>query len=175
MPNVIPTKSSSFTWTTEEIRTKTGFLVGPGNKNPAAEEITYLVLRIDDERSSTLCREIERMSRTNGGIVIRVGSISEQDVLSMGFSSAYHTHLFHENCRCRLMLRPKAMAESIDELDFMMAAGPSAMSYNTQYEAEKKLEASVLTRAKAFEYRAAIQKVVSINKLIKDSLLARKI
>jgi len=163
MPNVQRAKSGSFTWTTEEIRVKTGFLVGPANKNPASNEISYLVLRMNDERSSNICKEIEAMSRTNGGIVIRGGSVSEESALSMGFSSSYHTGLFHENCRCRLIIKPTAMSGLIDELDFSMASGTSAMSYNAQYTAQKRLEEPVLKKAQAFEYHAAIQRIVSNN------------
>lgn len=152
--------SSGFTWTTEEISTKTGITLGPANANPDSEELAYLVVRVDDERSSDLCKEIERMSRTNGGIVFRSG---ESEALSRGMGGGTHTHLFHDNCRCRLIIKPQAMYGAIDELDFMMAAGTSALNYTQQLRAEKKLESPVLQRAKAFEYRAQIQRIISNN------------
>jgi hypothetical protein len=152
--------SSGFTWTTEEISTKTGITLGPANANPDSEELAYLVVRVDDERSSDLCKEIERMSRTNGGIVFRNG---ESEALSRGMGGGTHTHLFHDNCRCRLVLKPQAMYGAIDELDFSMAVGPSALNHTQQMRAQKKLEAPVLQRAKAFEYRAQIQRIVSNN------------
>lgn len=157
------TRSSSFTWTTEEVMTKTGFLVGPAHPNPEAEEISYLVLRMDDEKSSNLCKEIERMSKSNGGIVIRGASITADDALALGFSGGYHTNLFHDNCRCRLIIKPKAMYGAVDELDFMMAAGPSALSYTQQSRARKHLESSVYERSQAFEYKAKIQSIISSN------------
>lgn len=168
MPRV---NSSSFTWTTEEIRTKSGFLVGPAGQNPDESELSYLVLRVDDERSSKLCKDIEQMSNSNGGIIIRGSSITADDALAMGFSSSYHTGLFHDNCRCRLVIKPKALYGAVDELDFMMAAGSTAISYSQQYRARKNLEAPIFQKAQKFEYKAALHNVISNNFNNKNNIL----
>jgi hypothetical protein len=156
-------RSSSFYWTTEEIFTNTGFYVGPAHPNPDADEISFLVLRIDDSRSSNLCKQIEKMSQSNGGIVIRGGSLGVDSAMFLGFSNAYHTNLFHNNCRCRLIIKPKALYGELDRLDFQMAAGSSAISYNQEFRARQNLESSVFEKSKNFEYKHQIQRIISYN------------
>jgi hypothetical protein len=157
------TISSSFTWTTEELRTKTGLLVGPASSNPDAAELSFLVVRMDDDRSSRLCKDIERMANSNGGIVFRGSASIVDSSISAGMTGGYHTGLFHDNCRCRLLIKPNAFYGEIDELDFMMAASSSAISYNQQYRAKQNLEAPVQKRAENFEYKASIQRIISSN------------
>jgi hypothetical protein len=147
-----------FYWTAEEIRTKTGFYVGPASSNPDASEISFLVLRVRDERSSELCKTIERMSFSNGGIVFRGGNPTEA-----GFSSDYYTGLFHENCRCRLIIKPRALQNELDVLDFEMAANSSVLSYNEQYRAERKLEESQFKQYTSPPFRNRVREINSIN------------
>jgi hypothetical protein len=116
--------SSDFYWTVNEIQTKQGFYVGPGNKDYDEDEVRFLVLRYQDERSSKLCQDIDNMARSNGGVVIY-----DQSAIKKGLSAEYRTGLFHENCRCRLVPKPKAIEENkqIDETDFMMSIRSSAI------------------------------------------------
>lgn len=150
--------SGSFTWTSEEIYTKTGFYVGPASPNPSMEEISYLVIRVQDEKSSKLCQEIERMSKINGGIIINSSAGIER-----GFSSDFHTGLFHENCRCRLIVKPRALYRELDVLDYEMAAGSTSLSYNAMSRAEKNLEISTLKSSVG--YRNSTRGIMLINSI----------
>jgi hypothetical protein len=152
--------NSQFYWTSEEVLTKSGFYVAPANANPASEEISFLVVRIDDERSSDLCKKIERMSLSNGGIVFRGDGGA---AIEAGFSSAYHTGLFHENCRCRLIVKPRSLQDELDVLDFEMAANSSVLSYNEQYRAEKKLEDSQFKQYTSPSFKSRVREITSIN------------
>ena len=152
--------NSQFYWTSEEIYTKSGFYVGPADSSPDPEEVVFLVLRVKDERSSELCKKIEEMSQSNGGIVIRPRTYS---VLNSGFGSDYYSGLFHENCRCRLIIKPKALYREIDELDFQMAAGKSSVSYNELYRAEKNLEESQFKQYTSPSFQNRVRDIMSSN------------
>lgn len=68
----------------------------------------YMVIRIDDERSSHLCRAIESYALENGGLVFPfsfAGNYYDSNTLNAGLSTygETHTKVFHENCRCSLV------------------------------------------------------------------------
>lgn len=68
----------------------------------------YLVVRMKDERSSDLCKDIETLSIQNGGLEFpfqHKGYYFDSSNLNRGLSSVgnIHTGTFHENCRCSLV------------------------------------------------------------------------
>jgi hypothetical protein len=153
----------AITWTSQEIPTKSGFYVAPANSNPASEEISFLVARIDDERSSDLCKKIEQMALSSGGITIRSGAISREAAMFAGFGSGYYSGLFHENCRCRLVVKPKALYEQTDVLDLEIAAGNNSVTYNELFRLEKKLEKNLFKQFVSMEFRNRLKDIMSFN------------
>jgi len=68
----------------------------------------YLVLRINDERSSEICKEIEERAIVNGGLEFPFrhnGQYYEESdaINNLGKESTVRTGLFHPNCRCHLI------------------------------------------------------------------------
>jgi hypothetical protein len=68
----------------------------------------YMVLRIDDERSSELCKAIEAYAMEEGGLEFPFsfeGNYYDSNTLNAGLETygEYHTKVFHENCRCSLV------------------------------------------------------------------------
>ena len=68
----------------------------------------YMIVRIEDERSSDICKEIETKAQREGGLTFpfsigphRYGT--ETIEKAMRSTGDYHTHLFHENCRSHLV------------------------------------------------------------------------
>lgn len=151
--------SPQFTWTASELKTYSGFYVAPANKNPDENELKFLVVRYQDERSSDLCKEIEAMSFSQGGIVIR-----DKGAISRGLSNEYYTNLFHSNCRCRLVLKPDAFDDSIDAMDFEMAAGNSIFREMQARKSRGKLSEDLMSKYTSFDYQKSVQNVIDVNK-----------
>jgi len=126
--------SSSFFWTSSEIQAPNGLFVAPGDKNPDPEELTFLVLRVRDGSSHRVCQSIDDMAASNGGIVIY-----DKSAVARGLSGEFRTRLFHQNCRCRLILRPKVFMDKVDELDMLMATSDSSVRYNEFVRAKNRL------------------------------------
>lgn len=146
--------SREFTWTASEIKTYTGFYVAPGNQNPERDEVTYLVVRRRDDASSELCKSIEEVSLSAGGIVIR-----DQDAVRRGFSSEYRTQLFHPNCRCKLVIKPKAFGDSTDYLAFSMAVSGGSISDAEMSRIRSSLNEDLLERYRSYEYRRSVKDI----------------
>lgn len=68
----------------------------------------YMIIRIDDERSSDLCKEIEEKALNEGGLEFpfTIGKYTyESDTIekAMRATGDYYTHVFHGNCRSNLV------------------------------------------------------------------------
>lgn len=150
--------SSQFHWTATEIPTYQGFYVASGNKNYATDELRFLVVRYKDDRSSALCQRIEEMSMSQGGIVIY-----DESAIRRGFSSDYRTGLFHKNCRCRLIPKPQAFGDRVDELDFQVAAGMSSINASELSRLEGKLTESTYKKLTSQKFRQRVGMVTSVN------------
>lgn len=163
--------SNDFYWTVNEIQTKQGFYVGPGNKDYDEEQEKFIVLRYQDERSSKLCRDIDNMSRSNGGIVIY-----DQSAIAKGLSSEYRTGLFHSNCRCRLVPKPKPMEKTkeLDNVDFMLAIRDSAVSTNHRSRLKEFLSDENYQRVISARYLQRINMVYDVNESGKHYLHDRR-
>lgn len=151
--------TNSFTSTSSEIKAHKDFYVGPGSQqNPHRKEVTFLVLRINDERSSDLCKRMEQMAFSNGGL-----DIKDEDAIKRGFSSEYRTRLFHDNCRCRLIIKPSALGDQADYIDFQMAAGKTAISSAALSRAKKELSEDLIDDYSSESYQQRIRHVMDIN------------
>jgi len=155
----MPLGSADFFWTAAEIRTQSGFHVAPGHQNPNKEETTYLVLRYRDGTSSKLCAQIEAMALSSGGIVIY-----DSGAISRGFSGEYRTGLFHRNCRCRLMPKPKGiMTPEIDRTDMQMAVGDSSLAKNEADRFRETAPDDVYDKFNSADYRQRVNNVFNLN------------
>lgn len=150
--------SNDFAWTLSEIRTYQGFFVAPQGANLDRQQNSYLVLRYDDERSSDLCRQIENMADQQGGIIV-----DDPSVLSRGFSSSYRTGLFHRNCRCRLIPKPKSLSDKIDALDELMATQDTSLSNNEISRLRETLPEEILNKYLSPEFQRRKLMVTSVN------------
>lgn len=91
----------------------------------------YHQIRIVDERHSHICRAINDREKQQGGLTfpftITVGGTTfnyDEDTLLDGLTVPdgwYHTHLFHNNCRCRIVPIVEPFATP-DELDYIPEA-----------------------------------------------------
>lgn len=147
-----------YEWTATEIQTHSGFTLGVGNKNPDKEETRFIVLRYDDERSSKLCKDIEAMSKSNGGIII-----NDQEAIKRGLSNLYRTNLFHKNCRCRLVLKPKSTPDEVDDVDIKMSVKDTAISRTELGRAEKLLGPDFAKKYTSFKYQKRLEMVMNVN------------
>lgn len=150
--------AEGYEWTATEVQTHSGFTVGTGNKNPDKEETRFIVLRYDDERSSKLCRDIEAMSKSSGGIIIK-----DESAIKRGLSSTYRTNLFHRNCRCRLILKPKATPEEVDDFDVDMSVKDTAIARTELGRAEKLLGPDFAKKYTSFKYQKRLEMVMEVN------------
>lgn len=152
--------TNDFYWTVNEVKTKQGFYVGPGNKDYEEDEQRFLVLRYQDERSSKLCEDIDNMSKANGGIVIY-----DQSAIGRGLSGEYRTGLFHENCRCRLVPKPKAFDENkqIDETDFLLSIQDSSIRENERVRLREFLTDENYEKVVSEGYNRRVQMVYDVN------------
>jgi hypothetical protein len=150
--------TNQFSWTANEIQTKQGFYVAPGNKNPNSDEAKFLVLRYTDERSSKLCQTIDNMARSSGGIVIY-----DESAISRGLSSGYRTSLFHDNCRCRLIPKPDSIQdEVISDIDLLLSVS-GALSESEKVRLKHRLSEKNLEKYNSREYQYRIRRVMDIN------------
>lgn len=148
-----------YTDTSSKLKTFQNFYVAPGNQHdPENKEVKFLVLRYNDERSSALCKQIEEMARSNGGIYIQ-----DENAIKRGFSSSYRTQLFHENCRCRLVIKPRFMGNVIDDLSFSLAAGNSSLSNAAVYRGKRELAEDLMDDYESESYKQRVYNVMSIN------------
>lgn len=150
--------ATGYEWTATEVQTLQGFSVGAGNKHHDEDQPTFLVVRYQDERSSELCKEIEAMSFSSGGIVI-----NSQAAISRGLSSEYHTHLFHSNCRCRLVLKPKATPDVTSSEDFILATQDSSLAVTEQQRAANVLGQDFLDGYTSFDYQKSVSRAIDSN------------
>lgn len=110
-----------------------------------------MVLRINDERSSELCKKIESYAIKSGGLefpfTVDDYTFNESD-LDRGLTNSYHkqgfkTEVFHNNCRCSLVPISDTMSKSIkynqrfDDIDRMMSID-SALSYVAETKLSKE-------------------------------------
>lgn len=68
----------------------------------------YMIIRIEDERSSDICKSIEEKAEREGGLTFpfSIGKYRyDNEVLEKGMMSTgdYYTNLFHENCRSHIV------------------------------------------------------------------------
>lgn len=161
--------SEDFAWTLSELRTYQGFYVAPQGPNPEREQTSYMVLRYDDERSSELCRQIENMADQQGGIVF-----DDPSAVKRGFSSSYRTGLFHRNCRCRLIPKPKALPDQLDELDELMATEDSSLANNEISRLREEMPEDVLEKYLSPEFQRRKRMVISVNESGKHYLHDRR-
>lgn len=150
--------AKGYEWTSAEVQTLQGFYVGPGNKNVDTEEPTFLVVRYQDERSSDLCKQMEAMAFSQGGLVIK-----DQGAIQRGLSTEYRTGLFHNNCRCRLVIKPKATGEETDETDLTIASTENALSNSELERATQFLGEKMAKKYTSFGYRKRVANVLDVN------------
>lgn len=160
----------SFSNTSSEIKAYTDFYVGPGNQqSPGSKEVKFLVLRYNDERSSELCKKMEQMALSNGGI-----DIKDEDAIKRGFSSNYRTRLFHDNCRCRLIIKPEPLGDQTDYIGFQMAAGKTSISSAAISRAKKELSEDLMDDYSSESYQQRITNVMSINLSTRNEMASKR-
>lgn len=161
--------TDKFASTSSEIKAYQDFYVGPGHQqDPQRKEVTFLVLRVDDERSSELCKKMEQMAFSNGGL-----DIKDEDAIRRGFSSEFRTRLFHDNCRCRLIIKPSALGDQTDYIDFQMSAGKTAISASAISRAKKELSEDLMDDYASESYQQRIRHVMDINLQTRNRLANR--
>ncbi len=100
--------------------------------------IRYMVIRIEDERSSDICKAIEAYALSRGGLRFPFsfgGYYYDSNTLNRGLTTygETYTHVFHEHCRCSLVPMTEEAVwkhKQPDSLDVMMmidsAVSPAA-------------------------------------------------
>lgn len=68
----------------------------------------YMIIRIDDESSSDICKAIEEKAERDGGLSFpfSIGKFRyDENTLEKGMRTTgeYYTHLFHDNCRSHIV------------------------------------------------------------------------
>jgi 23S rRNA-/tRNA-specific pseudouridylate synthase len=150
--------TNDFFWTSSEFQAPNGVTVGPGNKNPDPEELTFMVLRVRDGSSHRICERIDALAASSGGIVIY-----DKSAVARGFSGEFRTRLFHQNCRCRLIIRPKVFMDKTDELDLIWATSDSSVRYNEFARAKQQLSEKLQKLVESPKYSRRISDVLAIN------------
>lgn len=115
----------------------------------------YMVLRVDDERSSDICKTLEAYAMENGGLEFPFsynGKYYDSNTLNAGLETygEIHTKVFHENCRCSLV---PISSDTVwkhrppDYLDMEMMISSAVADANlSQVEVEDNVDREVLNR-----------------------------
>lgn len=90
----------------------------------------FMIVRIDDERSSEICKSIEEYAQNEGGLEFpfTLGKHAYDKTTlekAMQATGNYYTHVFHENCRSHLVPISENSSllfpgKTLDEVDKMM-------------------------------------------------------
>lgn len=150
--------TSKFFWTSSEFQSPNGVTVGPGHMNPDPNELTFMVLRVRDGSSHRICERIEALAASSGGVVIY-----DKSAVARGFSGEFRTRLFHQNCRCRLIIKPKIFMGKTDELDLIWATSDSSVKYNEFVRAKQSLSEELQKLVESPKYNRRINDVLAIN------------
>jgi len=132
------------------------------NYSSKSRKMSFIVVRYRDERSSEICKRIEEMSLKQGGIVLGNNDES-QELLEKAFSSDYRTELFHKNCRCRLVPKPKSMTGPLDDFDLSMIVNETAISYSSKTRLKKNLKEEHYAKVTSAKFKKRISTVVNTN------------